>query len=252
MLTRLRKNLADANYGALALELILVVFGILIAFQIDRWAEERREREQESQAILRLIEDLQIEGRVMGFNIQYAAERLEDVKLLEEISKNPDIARRTPAKVLTALEQVTWRTFPQIDGHVYSELKTTGQLGLIRSDRIRSDLSRYYSYYQHYAGIGTDLQLQDLFTRLTAGILTTAELTIIQGNRAQREEIDVSPERAYEVALALSQVPEAIDLLPSIAQHQVHNQRFVGVNRERGERLIKELREHAGISGDQQ
>jgi len=44
----LKKRSADINYGTLALEIIVVMAGILIAFQIDRWGEERRERAQES------------------------------------------------------------------------------------------------------------------------------------------------------------------------------------------------------------
>jgi hypothetical protein len=140
-----------------------------------------------------------------------------------------------------AVEQVTWRSFPQIAGNVYGELKATGNLALIRSDQVRDDLWRYYSYYDHISVIGADLELQHVFTLLTAGILSTAELTAIQGVRQQRERWQVPPDRAYEVAAAFSQLDEAVALLPSIAQHHVHNQRFVGATILRARRLIEDI-----------
>lgn len=238
MLNRLRKSLAEANYGLLGLELFLVVAGILIAFQIDRWAEERRDREQEYEYVLRLKEDLLTEVNIMTQSIQYAEERLEDVRLLENVSTDPELARSNPSGFLMALEQVTWRSYPQISANVYEELRATGGLSLIRSDDLRHDLSNYYSFYDHYSVIGFDLELQSIFSRLTAGLLSTAELTIIQGNRQQRQNWRVSPDRANEVARVFSQHPEAIKLLPSIAQHHVHNQRFVGLNRDRANQLV--------------
>ncbi len=89
--------------------------------------------------------------------------------------------------------------------------------------------------------IGTNLELQQVFTHLTAGILSTAELTVIQGIRQEREHWRVPSDRAYEVALEFSQQDEAIALLPSIAQHHVHNQRFVGSAIKRARQLIQNL-----------
>ncbi len=44
MLGRLRNSLNEANYLTLVLEVFVVILGILIAFQIDRWTEQRRDR----------------------------------------------------------------------------------------------------------------------------------------------------------------------------------------------------------------
>lgn len=241
MLTRIRKSLSAANYGALGLELFLVIAGILIAFQIDRWAESRRDHQEENQYLIRLKEDLQSEIRVMELSIEYAAERLQNVHLLEEISDNPEIAKSRARDVLLAIEQVTWRSFPQIAGNVYGELKATGKLALIRSEQLRHDLWEYYTYYDHVSVIGSDLELQNLFTRLTAGLLSTAELTVIQGARTGRESWHVSSQRAYDVALQFAEMDDAIALLPSIAQHQIHNQRFVGSTIERARDIVNAI-----------
>jgi hypothetical protein len=128
MLTRLRKYLAEANYGALGLEVIVVIVGILIAFQIDRWAQEQRESQQEHQYILRLKNDLQYEIAVMTDSLGTADQRMAHIRLLERVSTNNEVAIKSPNDVVWALERATWRSFPQISAFVYTELQTTGNL----------------------------------------------------------------------------------------------------------------------------
>ncbi len=142
MFERWRKNLAESNYGPLGLEIIVVILGILIAFQIDRWAEDRRDREQEYDYLVRLKEDLQIEIQSMDQAIQYAKSRIAAVLLLEEVIANPSIVTRQPKAVPVAIETATWRSFPQINAFVYTELQSTGNLALIRSESLRRDLAK--------------------------------------------------------------------------------------------------------------
>ena len=83
MLERLRKSLADRNYVLIGLELLVVIFGILIAFQIERWAEERRDRQHEYEYLLRLKEDLQIEIGRVDESYEVAQSRIDAALLLE-------------------------------------------------------------------------------------------------------------------------------------------------------------------------
>ena len=76
MFDHLKKRSAEINYSTLALEIIVVMVGILIAFQIDRWGEERRERAQEYDYLVRLKEDLQFEIGRMDMAMTYADARL--------------------------------------------------------------------------------------------------------------------------------------------------------------------------------
>lgn len=47
MLKRMRDALKEQDYLFLSMEIIVVVCSILVAFELDRWAEDRRERKQE-------------------------------------------------------------------------------------------------------------------------------------------------------------------------------------------------------------
>ena len=238
MLAKLRKNLIEANYGALGVEIVVVILGILIAFQIDRWAQERREREQEHHYLVRLKEDLQFEIGLMADSLEYAEQRIAAAHLLEDATTNPKIAAERPNNFAEALERVTWRSFPNISAYVYTELQSTGNLSLIRSDVLRRNMADYYSFIQHEAGIGFDLEIQNLFTRITAGILSTAELVDIQENELSRREVDIVPERALEIVREFAARQNAVDLLPSIVQHHSFNKIAIEASRDRAQQLI--------------
>ena len=160
MLERLRQNLTGMSYGSLALEMVVVIFGILIAFQIDRWAEDRRDRETEHAYLVRLKDDLQGEIQNMDVAIRQAKSRLAAILLLEDALKNPAVAQEKPDAVVTAVDKVTWRSFPQINAFIYSELQNTGNLSLIQSESLRRELADHYSSIRHHERVGLDLNIQ--------------------------------------------------------------------------------------------
>jgi hypothetical protein len=80
-----------------------------------------------------------------------------------------------------------------------------------------------------------------LFTRLTAGILSTAELLDIEENELSQRQIDVLPDRALEIAREFSTRQGAVDLLPSIAQHHAFNKNVIEASRDRAQQLVATL-----------
>lgn len=237
---RPRQSIRDIRYGTLALELIVVVLGILIAFQIDRWAEERGDRLAEHEYLVRLKEDLQMEIQSFDRSTRLAESRISNVLALEQAIANPSIARnqnQLPAAVVRAW----WRSFPEIDAFVYTELQSTGNFTLIRSESLRRDLAGYYSEIQSATQVGTERYIQERFDRLTAGILTTAEQIGIE-NRSWREIPEFfSEERAIEIIESLSNRPDAVALLPSIARQHVFTQRAVNRARTRATAIIEQI-----------
>jgi len=241
MLDRLRRNLGESNYGAVGLELVVLILGILIAFQIDRWAEDRGDREQEYDYLVRLKEDLQFEINSMNEAIQYSEARIAAVLLLEEAISTPSIAMERSGAIPVAMETATWRSFPQINAFVYTELQATGNLALIRSDSLRRELADHYSSIRHYSRVGFDFDVQHQFDRLTAGILTTAELLIIEEGSWNNTTNTISIERAHKIIEELVRRQSAIDLLPSIAQHHVFNQKVMELARSQSLNIIEQI-----------
>ena len=241
MFKRTRKNLTESSYGVLVLELVVVIVGILIAFQIDRWAEGRRERNQEHSYLVRLKEDLQLEIQSMNEALQYADSRIAAVLFLEEVIANPSLALEHPEAVPVAMETATWRSWPQIGAFVYTELQSTGNLALIRSESLRRNLANHYTSIRHYSRVGLDLDIQHQFDRLTAGILTTAELQKIEEGSWSNTPISVSTERGIDIAQSIASRKGAIDLLPNIAQHHAFNKKVIEVARDKAQKIIEQI-----------
>jgi cell division septum initiation protein DivIVA len=241
MIGRTGQNSANLKLGPLALEVAVVILGILIAFQIDRWAEERRDLKQEYEYLLRLKEDLQIEIRGMDQAIEHTESRIAAILFIEEAIEDPSVARDRPAYLPTALETSTWRSFPQVNAFVYTELQSTGNLALIRSDSLRRALAEYYSSIRHYSRVGLDLDIQHQFDRLTAGVLTTAELMEIEKGSWSDSPGGISAERAAQIATELAKRQSAIDLLPNIAQHHVFNQKVIELVRSKANSIINQI-----------
>jgi hypothetical protein len=239
MLERLRQNFAKSNYGPLALEIVVVILGILIAFQIDRWAEDRRDREHEYDYLVRLKDDLQNEIQSMDAALQNAESRIAAVLLLEEALANPSPVLERPSAVAAAVETATWRSFPQINAFIYSELQSTGNLALIRSESLRRNLANHYSSIRHHERVGLDLNIQHQFELLTAGILSTAELQSIEGGSWNDSTSNISTERALEISQELARRQDAVDLLPNIAQHHMFNKKVMEVTRSRTRKIIE-------------
>lgn len=239
MFERLRKNFAESNYGPLGLEIVIVILGILIAFQIDRWAEDRRDRGREYDYLVRLKDDLHIEMQSIDKAVEYAESRIAAVLLLEAVIANPSIAMEQPGTVPVALETATWRSFPQIDAFVYSELQSTGNLALIRSETLRRDLANHYSTFRHHARAGLDFDIQHQFDRLTAGIMTTAEHQSIEEGSWNDTIGNIPAERVLQIIQELAHRQDAIDLLPSVAQHHVFNKKVMELARGRTLKMIE-------------
>jgi hypothetical protein len=168
-----------------------------------------------------------------------ANSRISDVLLLEEVCANPSVALDRPRAVAEAVEKATWRTFPQINAFVYSELQSTGNLALIRSDSLRRDLANHYSSIRQSERVGIDRNFQQQFDLFTAGILSTAELRGLESRSWDDKSQNISAERAVEIAQELALRQDAVALLPNIAQHHVFNLRVMESARNRAAMLIE-------------
>ncbi len=238
---RLVHMVRQADYGTLFLELSIVVVGILIAFQIDGWAQEQRDRSLERDYLVRLKADLQDEVAEMNASLDNAEARIDAVKLVDRIAGDPALAAADPSSVPPALEKLTWRSFPEISAFVYAELQSTGNLALIRSEELRRSLAQHYLWLDHFARVGRDRAIQEQFDLRTAGILTIAELSAVEMQDWGGEPLVVSSQRAREIAEALAARPDALALLPGIAQSNVFNSKVIEDARARAERIIEQI-----------
>jgi len=148
MLTRFRKLITEANYGVLALEISVVIIGILIALGIDEWRKDIDDAKVAREYIHQLIADLKTtEGLVAEkaplnsagdtaaltlVTLFQGEESVEPEEISELFRKASDFSN--PVPVLGTAEAMVM----------------TGDIRLIRDTVVRSKITRYLSTSRDY------------------------------------------------------------------------------------------------------
>ena len=225
---RISKALARQDWAAVAIELVVVVVGILIALGVGQWAEQRSERQRERLSLERLHDDLQIEYAVATSAEGWARVRLEAIEKLADLTAHPEHAGLDPSSVPLAIETASWRSFPQVSAFVYNELQDTGQMRLIRSFELRRGLADHYGRLGTDARIGEDRAAEVRFEAATAGLLSVDELLAIERRPGERRMLPTQPARALALARAFAARPDAVRELAGLGQHHMFNLRVIG------------------------
>ena len=99
-------------------------------------------------------------------------------------------------------------------------------------------MAEYYSYIRLEADIGLDLEIQNIFTRLTAGVLSSTELVDVQEDAFVNRQVEILPERALEITSEIASRQDAVDLLPSTIQHHTFNKGAINASLDKVKLLI--------------
>lgn len=233
------EKMRDQNWATLAVELALVVVGILMAFQVDRAYEASQDRALEQRYLSRLHADLSEDISDIDVISRRAQTRIAQIELLESVLREPDVAASQPEEFAHALEQVTWRTVQTIKSGTYDELRSTGRMILIRSERLRSLLADYYNSVAEQQRLGLGEDDQDRFRLETAGLLSGRHLSSIED--PERLPFDMSPEEAHRIALEFSSRHEAHKWLSRLTKYQVLMRRVAQRFHERATTLQAEI-----------
>lgn len=142
LLRRITKHVQDQNWFAVALDFVIVVVGILIAFQITNWNEAQSDKKIARQYIERIQEDLLANQASIKSRVEY----LEGIKShgvralsaldlpLEELGEAFLVdAFQASNTVATTLAQ-----------DAYDELLSVGAVNIITDVEIRQHLARFY------------------------------------------------------------------------------------------------------------
>lgn len=237
LMKRVSRALRRQDWTAVAVDLIVVVVGILIALQVDQWAQGRQERALGTTYLARLGEDLQTEYARATDAEGWARDRLRAVALLSRVVSDPAVGASESATLPWAIETASWRSFPRSSGFVYDELQSTGHMRLIRSLTLRRELAEHYAILARDSWVGEDRSAEQSFDDATAGLLSMEELLAIERAAGSEGAVSIERHRALALASGLAGRPDAVGQLPSVAQHHLFNLRVIGDMKARIRRL---------------
>jgi hypothetical protein len=169
------------DWFAVFVELFVVVVGLLLAFQIDRWWEQRGERIHEAEYVARLITDVESDIPVIQQAIELAKLRKGMVDVLMRVVETPTAANEHPIYFIAAVQQAAFTYSPNLTNHTFDDMRSTGNLRLLREAEIKKALFSYYDFDQDQKQY-RPLQFlsESRHFELAAGILSHDQARLVQ------------------------------------------------------------------------
>jgi hypothetical protein len=130
------------TFKSIILEILIVIVGITIAFWVNNWGEERKERALEIEFLKTLRSDLAEDS------IAFAAQVRENEKNVEQLytfirllrSKDYQNAAIPNKHVGRFLNRNNWI----VNGNTFEILKSGGKLDIITNSELRNDISLFF------------------------------------------------------------------------------------------------------------
>ena len=146
-MTRLSRAIRPMSWTYALGEELLIVIGVSIALGVSAWNERRLDRIAERDYLCRLYEDFSNDvGRLDGF-----AARLERkaVTLRDLLSETDDsLMDRDSTSFAEDLARSATVSLTWIQTATFDDLRSTGNLALIRNANIRAALAQYFRRYE--------------------------------------------------------------------------------------------------------
>ena len=141
ILGRLSKAVREQNWFAVALELAIVVLGVVIGFQVTSWGQEQANQDKEQTYLRQLSRDLAETERLADdlarkmVPLERAPRRLAQAHFL------PEPPPRDSVVAWTSVAPAYWEISPVLG--TAEALVSTGDIGLIRDDSLRIAITAY-------------------------------------------------------------------------------------------------------------
>lgn len=196
LLRRIGAHVKAQNWFAVALDFIIVVVGILIAFQITAWNEQRADRAKEALYLSELIEDLNADLAEID-SIKRTAEirmgALERILALTGVEPRRTLAfdgvtfTFDPAPLFQSDDpyeaNIQLTNTPDLDGsrETFQALISTGDLGLIRNRDLARQTQTYYAAMteaNNLEGAALSHAAMANESRLRLGVSLTGRVTV--------------------------------------------------------------------------
>ena len=146
ILSRIRKALADQNWLSVGIEFVIVVAGVLLAFQVSAWNERRIDTARVGQALERLQLESEQTIQALRGRIATDAERQAERALLVEIAMGAALTERNQPDFDRAVAQLMYFTLPPFRQNTYDALEQSGDLALINDPDLITELTRYQGH----------------------------------------------------------------------------------------------------------
>ena len=147
LLRRITKHVTDQNWFAVFIDFLIVVVGILIAFQITNWSEARSARHLESEYMVLLARDITTIETALRQQILQEQHIATNAKIALKKINNRHLGI-DPLDIGQSLTSIFGRRTLTLQSPTFSEMKSVGRLTLIQDTTLRNRMISYFDEMQ--------------------------------------------------------------------------------------------------------
>lgn len=162
-------------------EIILVVIGILIALQINTWNENRKSEVKEIYYLQSLIKEFKENKSIAEYGIDFHKAQIKNAQIVLSVLEQ-DSTYANLDDIHIALLQTGWAWSGAFNSDVWSELISTGNLGLISNDSLRKAITAFHSKAENMVIQEEEWSKFNLHYRSISGDVLPAKLRIKVGD----------------------------------------------------------------------
>jgi len=222
ILDNISRALKEQNWLAAAIEFVIVIFGVVIGFQIQAWNESRAAAAQ-GVVNLALVRD-EVKGHVEAYAemTERAQSRVTAINYLINATTDPTSVAANPIELPHDLVRARFRTYQAPNRVVYEGLESRGAMALMPTARIVSELRTYYQEIGSWDIVfGEDKTAIIQFETASAGYLTGPQMEALYADNAASTPAfeNFGAEQSVGLARRLSEDREFMKWLHELYDH---------------------------------
>jgi hypothetical protein len=159
LLRRFLLHVRKEDWFAVILDLVIVIVGVFIAFQVDRWYEAEQTESRLLAHLESLAGDFAKNRNRLTIAISYADRQIRSALALREEARKPEPELAVPELNQLYGEVSGLPTFEVVD-FAYQNLINSGDLGGLRNLALKKELADFYASYELTKVIQATQELQ--------------------------------------------------------------------------------------------
>ena len=141
-------SLIKEMWPAYLIEIIVIMLGISITLALEEWRDQSRESDLENIYQRNLLADIEVDVQSLRFVQGKSRQVIDYGNELLEFTKNPQAKEVTPARVEADVRSILARPKFFSSDATFSDLKSSGNLHLLKDIQLKNMLFDYYNHTQ--------------------------------------------------------------------------------------------------------
>ncbi len=136
------QNFKEINWLGYAIELVVVILGVSIAFMLDNWKENKKNIELENNFLTSFQSDLVKDQKNLETVISFEEKSLKEIeKIVTKYAKGTEVKEE---EVFSVVQSMLSFSFINANNSTIEFVKNNGNLGIIKNYKLKEKFISYY------------------------------------------------------------------------------------------------------------